>query len=135
MPLRFLVETAITVVTPSVVFHSFPLPVTHVTTVEPSRDRRRVAKLLFRDCTAVVLQRHGGDGGTTAVLERCHSGHGGAAVIPLRIGPIRGGTAEVLNMFKVSAVPPRRSAVLTVFRGATAPKHGDHGSATAVYAV
>ena len=40
--------------------------------------------------------------------------------IPLRISPIRGGTVEVLNMFKVSAVPPRRSAVLTVFRGATA---------------
>ena len=30
MPLRFLVKTAITVVTPPVVFHSFPLPVTHV---------------------------------------------------------------------------------------------------------
>ena len=34
------------------------------------------------------------------------------------------GTAEVLNMFKVSAVPPRRSAVLTVFRGATAINDG-----------
>ena len=31
MPLRFLVKTAITVVTsPVVLFHSFPLPVTHV---------------------------------------------------------------------------------------------------------
>ena len=30
MPLRFLVQTPITVVTPPVVFHSFPLPVTHV---------------------------------------------------------------------------------------------------------
>ena len=29
MPLRFLVKTAITVVTPPVVFHGFPLPVTH----------------------------------------------------------------------------------------------------------
>ena len=29
VPLRFLVQTAITVVTPPVVFHSFPLPVTH----------------------------------------------------------------------------------------------------------
>ena len=42
--------------------------------------------------------------GTTAVTAvprrswRCR-------VIPLRIGPTRGGTAEVLNMFKVSAVP------------------------------
>ena len=66
--------------------------------------------------------------GTTAVMAvpwrwswRCH---GGAAAIPLRIGPTRGGTAEVLNMFKVSAVPPRRSAVLTVFRGATAINDG-----------
>ena len=32
--------------------------------------------------------------------------------------------AEVLNMFKVSAVPPRRSARLTVFRGATAITDG-----------
>ena len=29
MPLRFFVQTAITIVTPPVVFHSFPLPVTH----------------------------------------------------------------------------------------------------------
>ena len=61
--------------------------------------------------------------GVSAVLARCLSGqcgHGGAAAILLRIGPTRGGTAEVLNMFKVSAVPPRRSAVLTVFRRATA---------------
>ena len=49
--------------------------------------------------------------------------------------------AEVLNMFKLSAVPPRRSAVLTVFRmlrrSLTEPlrNHGDHGGATAVYAV
>ena len=28
MPLRFLIKTAITLVTPPVVFHSFPLPVT-----------------------------------------------------------------------------------------------------------
>ena len=44
-------------------------------------------------------------------------------------------------MLKVSAVPPRRSAVLTVFRGIrrsmTEPlrNHGDHGGATAVYAI
>ena len=58
------------------------------------------------------------------VLVRCHGGHGGAAAIRLRIGPTRCGTAEVLNMFKVSAVLPRRSAVLTVFRGATAINDG-----------
>ena len=39
--------------------------------------------------------------------------------------------AEVLNMFKVSAVPPRRSAMLTVFRGATAIT----GGTTAIMAV
>ena len=51
---------------------------------------------------------------------RCRGGNGGAAAISLT----RGGPAEVLNMFKVSAVPPRRSAVLTVFRGATAINEG-----------
>ena len=124
MPLRFLMKTAITVVTPPVIFNSFSLPVTHLTAVEPPRDRLRVASLHFRDCTAVVLRRHGGDGGGTAVIVRCHDGHCGAAATPLRIGPTRGGTAEVLNMFKVPAVPPRRSAVLTVFRGATAINDG-----------
>ena len=76
--------------------------------------------------TAVVVRRHSGDGGATAVLVRCHGGHGGAAASPLRIRPTRGGTTEVLNMLKVSAVhvPPRRSAVLTVFRGATAISDG-----------
>ena len=39
--------------------------------------------------------------------------------------------AEVLNMFKVSAVPPQRSAILTVFRGATAIT----GGTTAIMAV
>ena len=66
----------------------------------------------------VLLRGHGGDGGASAILVRYHGGHGGAAATPLRIGPIR--TSEVLNMLKVSAVPPRRSAVLTVFGGATA---------------
>ena len=65
------------------------------------------------------------------MLVRCHDGHGGAVAIPLRIGSTRGGMAEVLNMFKVSAVPPRSSAVLTVFRGATAI----NGGTTAITAV
>ena len=72
-----------------------------------------------------VLQRgHGGVGGATAILVRCHGGHGGAAATPLRICPTPGGTVEVLNIFKVSAVPPRWSAVLTVFGGATAINDG-----------
>ena len=65
MPLRFLIKTAITVVTPPVIFNSFPLPVTHITALELPRDRRRVASLYVSDCTAVVLRRHGGDGGAT----------------------------------------------------------------------
>ena len=73
----------------------------------------------------VLPRRHGGDGGATAVLVRCHGGHGGAAATPLRIGPTSDDTAEVLNiMLKVFAVPPRRSAVLTVFGGATAINDG-----------
>ena len=105
------------------------MPTRHtLTAVEPPRDRRRVASLLFRDCTAVVLRGHGCDGGATAVSVRCHGGHGlgSAAAIPLRIGPTRGGTADVLNMFmfNVSAVPPRRSGILTVFPGATAINDG-----------
>ena len=100
---------------------------THVTAVEPPRDCPRVASLHFRDCMAVVLRSHGGDGaataggtavmevllrghgvdgGATAILVRCHGGHGGAAGTSLRIGPTYGGTSEVLNMLKVSAVPP-----------------------------
>ena len=59
VPLRFLVKTAITEVTPPVVcpWYSFPLPVTHVTAVEPPRDRCRVAGLLFRDCTVMAVPR------------------------------------------------------------------------------
>ena len=75
----------------------------------------------------VLLRGHGGDGGATAV----HGSHGGAAATPLRIGPTRSGTAEVLNMFKVTAVPPRRSAVFTVLAGATAINDGT----TAIMAV
>ena len=98
------------------------------------RDRRRVASLLFRDCTAIVLRMHGGDGGATAVPVRSYGGHGGVAAVSRRCcggnggvpdtGPTRGSTAEVLYMFKVSAVPPRRSAILTVFPGATAINDG-----------
>ena len=73
----------------------------------------------------------------------CRCGNDVPTAIPLRIGPTRDGTEEVLNMLKVSAVPPRRSAVLTVFPGdyrrsmMSEPlwNHGDHGGANAVYAV
>ena len=81
---------------------------TAITAVETPRDRRRVTSLLFRDCTAIVLRSHGGYGGANAALVRCHGGHGGAAAVT-DIGPTRGSTAEVLNMFKVSAVTPRTS--------------------------
>ena len=147
----FFIKTAFTAVTPQVFFDSFPLPVTHLTAVEPPRDRRRVARLHFPNCTALVLRRHGGDGGATAGARRwwrcycgpCtgHGGHGGAAATQLRIGTSRGGTADILNMFKVSAVPPRRSRFwpfsAALRRSMTEPlrNHGDHGSATAVYVV
>ena len=46
----------------------------------------------------VLPRGHGGDVGATAVLVRCHGGHGGAVATPLRIGPTRDDTAEVLNV-------------------------------------
>ena len=70
MPLRFLIKTAITAVIPPLIFNSFRLPVTHVAAVEPPRDRSRVVSLHFRDCTAVVLRRHGGDEGATSGARR-----------------------------------------------------------------
>ena len=63
---------------------SFSLPVTHLTAIEPPRDRRRVASLHFRDCMAVVLRRHGGDGGDTA---------GGTAVMEVLLRSLYGATA------------------------------------------
>ena len=58
----------------------------------------------------LLLRRHGGDGcataearrdgGATVVIVWCHGGRCGTAETPLRIGPTRGGTAEVLNMLK-----------------------------------
>ena len=82
----------------------------------------------------VLLRGHGGDGGATAVLVRCHDGHGGAAATPLRIGPTRDDTAEVLNMLKVSAVPPRRSAVLT-YSALLWRSRRNHCGTTAIMAV
>ena len=79
---------------------------------------------------------HDGDGGATAVLVRCYGGHGGVAAVLRRCCGGNGGAAailtlaqpavaqQILYMFKVSAVPPRRSAMLTVFRGATAINDG-----------
>ena len=90
-------------------FIVFPYPSQWIA-VELPRDRRNVASLFFLDCTAAV--------------ERRHAGGGGAAAIPLQIGPTPGDSAEDLNMFKVLAVPPRRSAVWTVFGGATAINDG-----------
>ena len=56
------------------------------------------------------------------VLLRSLYGVTAVMAVPRRIGPTRDDTTEVLNMLKVSTVPPRRSAVLTVFGGATAIK-------------
>ena len=98
MPLRLFVKTAITVVTPPVVFNSFPLTVTHLTAIEPTGDRRRVASLLFRDCTAVVLRRHGGDGGSTAEERRWWKCYCGPLTVQRRSRRCRGDpTADWLN--------------------------------------
>ena len=121
MPLRFLIKTAITVVTPPVMFNSFPLPVTHFTAVEPPRDRRRVASLHFRDCTAVVLRRHGGDGGATAVLVRCHGGHGGHGGADWPNPRWHCGSFEYVQSFR-RVIPKVRG--LTVFGGGTAINDG-----------
>ena len=76
MPLRVLVKTAITVVTPPVDFNSFPptrrYPSHPSTVVEPPRDHRRVASLLFRDCTAVLPPSHRRRGATTGVGPNRH---------------------------------------------------------------
>ena len=58
---------------------------------------------------------------------RYHDGHGGATAVmavPRRSHCGLAQPAEVVNMFKVSAVHARRSALLTVFRGATAINDG-----------
>ena len=110
---------------------------TAVTAVETPRDRRRVGSLLFRDCTAIVLRRHGCDGGATASLygatavmavpRQCCGGNGGAAAIPLTLAQ----PAVALRKFCTCSKFPRRSAMLTVFRGATAINDGT----TAIMAV
>ena len=61
--------------------------------------------------------------GATAVMavsRRCCGGNGGAAAILTLAQPAVALRKFCTYMFKVSAVPPRRSAMLTVFRGATA---------------
>ena len=60
---------------------------------------------------------------------RNHDDHGGATAVYVVQAPQwhrAFGVAGVVlrNMLKVSAVPPRRSAVLTVFLGATAINDG-----------
>ena len=63
MPLRFLVKTAITVVTPPVVSHSVPLPVTHLFAVR--RNHRGVADSGHDDPIELQLRI---DGGATAII-------------------------------------------------------------------
>ena len=66
--------------------------------------------------------------GATAVMavsRRCCGGNGGAPAILTLAQPAVALRKFCTNvMFKVSAVPPRRSAMLTVFRGATAINDG-----------
>ena len=77
---------------------------------------------VLRRSMAKPLRHHGDHGGGTAVYAvqapQWHGASGGA--VPLRCLY----TEARRNMFKVSAVPPRSSAVLIVFRGATAINDG-----------
>ena len=83
VPLRVVVKTAITA-TPPVVFHSFPLPVTHV--------------IFF-----AVLPRN--QGGIPAEPRRCHCGHGDPIELPPRFDG--GATAIIGGMTAVLAVALR----------------------------
>ena len=106
MPLRFLVKTAITVVTPPVVFHSFPYAPSH----------------RMRGATAVLVrhkpQWHRPDCRSSAVVPSL------IAVAPpktVNTAYLRGGTAETFNMFRrASAVLPkphrRRGATAVLVR-------------------
>ena len=64
--------------------------------------------------------------GSCTVPRRSWRYHGGATAVMAVPRRSHCGVAQpaVLNMFKVSAVPPRRSAIMTVFRGATAITDG-----------
>ena len=84
--------------------------------------RRSAVLTVFGGATAI------NDGTTAEPMRswRCHCGlcRTSTAVAP-RLRCDGGSPAEARwNMLKVSAVPPRRSAVLTVFRGATAINDG-----------
>ena len=126
MPLCFFVRTAITVVTPQVVYHRFHLPITH---------------LIF---FAVLLRNQGG---ITAEPRRCHCGHcypiearwqyhdehwrqeysvGGSTAGPVRYHCRTGDATAVRVRLRCGgrAAPRRRSAGLAVFRGTTAFSDG-----------
>ena len=106
-----------------------------------------IARRLYCGGTAVVLRRHGGDGGATAVIVRYHGGHGGdtaVMAVPRRSHCGLAKPAVALQFWTCSKLPPchregprfwQFSAVLR--RSMTEPlrNHGDHGGATAVYAV
>ena len=84
--------------------------------------RRSAVLTVFRGATTI-------SDGTTAEPRRSWRCHCGLCCTSTAVAPrLRcdgTSTAEVQrNMFKVAAVPPRRSAVLTVFRGATTINDG-----------
>ena len=84
--------------------------------------RRSAMLTLFRGATAL-------NDGTTAASRRSGRSHCGLCRTSTAVAPrLRcdgASTAEARrNMFKVAAVPPRMSAVLTVFRGATTINDG-----------
>ena len=90
--------------------------------VSAAPPRRSAILTVFRGATAITY-------GTTAEprrLWRCQCGLcRTSTAVALRLRCDRTSTAELRwNMLKVAAVPPRRSAVLTVFRGATTINDG-----------
>ena len=89
----------------------------------------------------VLLRGHGGDGGATAVHVRCHGGHSGAAATTLRIGPPAVALRKFWKCSKFALChregPQFLQFSAVIRRSMTEPlrNHGDHGGATAVYAV
>ena len=141
MRLRFLVKTAITLVTPPVVFHSFPLPVTRVFlrgAAEPQRchcghgDHIELQLRFDGGATAII-------GGMTAVLAAaplCHCG-GSTAITAVETPRDRGSPVyffAIAHRLYCGGTAVRKSATAVLVR-CHGRCHGGRGDAAAVMAV
>ena len=129
MQLRSLVKTAITVVTPPVVFHGFPLPVTRVFFLRAAAKPQRCHCGHGGGATAII-------GGMTAVLAVALRGHwyGSTAITVVETLRHRRKVPSLLLRDCTAVVLRRPSGG----GGATAVLvrcHGGHGGAAAVMAV